>query len=59
MNQLGLAGAPVPGSMLRPDPPEETRALEQARRDAAAHDEDTSSEAEARRLAGRPQQPTD
>ena len=27
MNQLGLGGAPVPGSLLTPDPPEETAAL--------------------------------
>jgi ubiquinol-cytochrome c reductase cytochrome b subunit len=32
LNQLGLGGAPVPGSLLTPDPPEQTAALEQARR---------------------------
>jgi ubiquinol-cytochrome c reductase cytochrome b subunit len=31
MNQLGSAGVPVAGSLLRPDPGEETVALEQAR----------------------------
>jgi hypothetical protein len=31
MNQLGLGGAPVPGALLTPDPPEQTAALEQAR----------------------------
>ena len=34
MNQLGSAGAPVPGSTFRPDPAEQTRALEEARHDA-------------------------
>jgi ubiquinol-cytochrome c reductase cytochrome b subunit len=34
MNQLGSAGAPVPGSTFRPDPAEETRALENARQNA-------------------------
>ncbi|MFC4945023.1 cytochrome b [Pseudonocardia sp. GCM10023141] len=31
MNQLGVGGAPVPGSLLRPDPVEQTAALELAR----------------------------
>jgi ubiquinol-cytochrome c reductase cytochrome b subunit len=31
LNQLGYAGRPVPGSLLRPDPTEETTALDQAR----------------------------
>ena len=31
MNKLGSAGAPVAGSLLRPDPPEETAALAAAR----------------------------
>jgi ubiquinol-cytochrome c reductase cytochrome b subunit len=35
MNKLGSAGAPVAGSLLRPDPPEETAALARAR--AAQH----------------------
>jgi ubiquinol-cytochrome c reductase cytochrome b subunit len=32
MNELGFAGQPVPGSLLVPDPPEETRQLEEAER---------------------------
>jgi ubiquinol-cytochrome c reductase cytochrome b subunit len=36
MNQLGSGGSPVPGSLLTPDPVEETRALEQARAEEAA-----------------------
>jgi ubiquinol-cytochrome c reductase cytochrome b subunit len=36
MNQLGMGGAPRPGSLLTPDPVEETTALEQARADGAA-----------------------
>jgi ubiquinol-cytochrome c reductase cytochrome b subunit len=36
MNQLGFAGAPVEGSLLRPDPPQETEELERARREEAA-----------------------
>lgn len=35
MNKLGSAGEPVAGSLLRPDPPEETAALAEAR--AAQH----------------------
>jgi ubiquinol-cytochrome c reductase cytochrome b subunit len=35
MNQLGIGGSPVPGSLLTPDPAEETAALEQARREEA------------------------
>jgi ubiquinol-cytochrome c reductase cytochrome b subunit len=31
MNQLGAAGAPVPGSLYRPDPPEQTAALQATR----------------------------
>jgi ubiquinol-cytochrome c reductase cytochrome b subunit len=31
VNQLGLGGAPVPGSLLTPDPPAQTAALERAR----------------------------
>jgi ubiquinol-cytochrome c reductase cytochrome b subunit len=31
MNELGSAGKPVAGTMLTPDPPEETAALERAR----------------------------
>jgi hypothetical protein len=32
MNKLGAAGKPVPGTLLRPDPPEQSKALEQARK---------------------------
>jgi ubiquinol-cytochrome c reductase cytochrome b subunit len=35
MNQLGMGGAPVPGSLLSPDPTEETAVLERARREEA------------------------
>ena len=35
MNQLGMGGAPVPGSLLTPDPPEETAALARARAELA------------------------
>ncbi len=43
MNQLGFAGAPVQGSLLTPDPPEQTAALERAQvreitEEAARHD---------------------
>jgi ubiquinol-cytochrome c reductase cytochrome b subunit len=31
MNQLGAAGHPIPGSLYRPDPPQETAALQTAR----------------------------
>jgi ubiquinol-cytochrome c reductase cytochrome b subunit len=36
MNQLGMGGSPVPGSLLTPDPAEETAALERARAEEAA-----------------------
>jgi ubiquinol-cytochrome c reductase cytochrome b subunit len=36
MNSLGFAGSPVDGSLLKPDPPEETRELERARKEEAA-----------------------
>lgn len=56
MNQLGSAGSPVAGSLLRPDPPEQTRALEKARQDGNGTPADGS---DRRKLAGRPQQPRD
>ncbi|MBP2369357.1 cytochrome bc1 complex cytochrome b subunit [Pseudonocardia parietis] len=74
MNQLGSAGEPVPGSMLSPDPADESRALAQAQHEAherelAERDERAAArrELESRReeLAGRPddggrpQQPTE
>jgi ubiquinol-cytochrome c reductase cytochrome b subunit len=55
MNQLGSAGSPVPGSLLRPDPPEQTRALEKARQDG----DGAPAKGTDRELAGRPQQPRD
>jgi ubiquinol-cytochrome c reductase cytochrome b subunit len=65
MNQLGSAGAPVPGSLLTPDPAAETAALERARheqelvdaREHAGHDGDDdrrAREAQREALAGRP-----
>ena len=36
MNQLGMGGSPVPGSLLTPDPGEETAALDRARAEEAA-----------------------
>jgi ubiquinol-cytochrome c reductase cytochrome b subunit len=36
MNKLGAAGHPVAGSLLKPDPPEETAALERAEHDQIA-----------------------
>ena len=56
MNQLGYAGAPVAGSLLRPDPVDETLALEQARADEAAAE---AREAGRRQLAGLPRDVTD
>jgi ubiquinol-cytochrome c reductase cytochrome b subunit len=58
MNQLGSAGAPVPGSIFRPDPPDQTRALEQARHDGASGN-GTSAHDGGKKLAGRPNQPND
>ncbi len=65
MNQLGMGGAPVPGSLLKPDPPEQTAELERAKQraalaEAAEHagsDGDSSREAREEQreaLAGRP-----
>ncbi len=60
MNQLGSAGSPVPGSIFRPDPSEQTRALEHARHDGAqANGEGTTTNGAGRKLAGRPKQPSD
>ncbi|MCI2421274.1 ubiquinol-cytochrome c reductase cytochrome b subunit [Saccharopolyspora sp. K220] len=54
MNKLGAAGHPVAGSLLKPDPIEETHALERARQD------DEIRELTERELtAGKPQQPTE
>ncbi len=58
MNQLGLGGAPVPGSLLTPDPPEETAALAKARAELAAaesaHHDGHAIGSEREALAGRP-----
>ncbi|MGH4010771.1 MAG: cytochrome bc1 complex cytochrome b subunit [Pseudonocardiaceae bacterium] len=58
MNQLGSAGSPVPGSLFRPDPPEQTKALEEARQESAAGN-GVGTDGAGRTLAGRPQQPND
>jgi quinol---cytochrome-c reductase cytochrome b subunit len=55
MNKLGAAGSPVAGSLLTPDPVDETAALERARH----ADEVRDAESEQRELAGKPQQPTE
>ncbi|GAA0540066.1 ubiquinol-cytochrome c reductase cytochrome b subunit [Saccharopolyspora subtropica] len=55
MNKLGAAGHPVPGSLLRPDPVEESRALERARRE----DEVRELQEREELTAGKPQQPTE
>jgi ubiquinol-cytochrome c reductase cytochrome b subunit len=55
MNQLGSAGSPVPGSLFRPDPADQTKALQEARLDAAGNGVSTKSTT--RKLAGRPNQP--
>ncbi len=51
MNQLGFGGQPVAGSLLTPDPTEETVALDQARADDA-RDEEAERAASARPAAG-------
>jgi ubiquinol-cytochrome c reductase cytochrome b subunit len=56
MNKLGSAGAPVPGSMFRPDPADETAALERAR----AEEHADAHESEARKeLTDRSEEPVD
>jgi ubiquinol-cytochrome c reductase cytochrome b subunit len=58
MNQLGSAGTSVAGSLLSPDPVDETVALEQARAQdhhrELAESEERAREAERLELAGRP-----
>jgi quinol---cytochrome-c reductase cytochrome b subunit len=64
MNQLGMGGNPVAGSLLKPDPVDETRALDRARAEEAAaeaaeHDNEGDAARESREeeraaLAGRP-----
>ncbi|MHA6795372.1 cytochrome bc1 complex cytochrome b subunit [Pseudonocardia bannensis] len=50
MNQLGSAGSPVAGSLLRPDPADETAALERARAEETLAEGERR--AERRQLAG-------
>jgi ubiquinol-cytochrome c reductase cytochrome b subunit len=38
MNKLGSAGHPLPGTLLRPDPVDETIALERARAEQHVHE---------------------
>jgi ubiquinol-cytochrome c reductase cytochrome b subunit len=60
MNQLGSAGSPVPGSIFRPDPVEQTNALEQARHQAATgNGTGAGTNGAHRKLAGRPHETTD
>lgn len=56
MNKLGAAGHPVEGSLLTPDPAEETAALERTRHENA---EQERQERESRELTGRPQPPVE
>lgn len=58
MNKLGSAGTSVPGSLLRPDPVEESAALVAARSEGNRGGQAPREGAEGgRELAGRPQQP--
>ncbi|NMI01911.1 cytochrome b [Pseudonocardia acidicola] len=67
LNQLGMGGAPVPGSLLRPDPVDQTLALERARAEQAeaetAHPEEIgaapTTEHAVREPSGRPTSGTD
>ena len=60
MNKLGAAGQPVAGSLLRPDPAEETEALERAHAEHAQQEAEEREEREQRELAaGKPQQSQD
>ena len=52
MNQLGSAGSPLSGTLLRPDPTDETVRLERARREE--HERELEARDERRQLAGRP-----
>ncbi|MCW2720892.1 ubiquinol-cytochrome c reductase cytochrome b subunit [Pseudonocardia sp.] len=56
MNQLGMAGAPVTGSLLKPDPVVETAALAKGRAEEAAAENELHRGSEQRELeqAGRP-----
>ncbi|MET0190334.1 ubiquinol-cytochrome c reductase cytochrome b subunit [Pseudonocardia sediminis] len=52
MNQLGSAGSPVSGSLLKPDPSDETVRLGRARQEE--HERELEARTERRELAGRP-----
>jgi ubiquinol-cytochrome c reductase cytochrome b subunit len=54
MNQLGMGGSPVAGSLLRPDAAGETAALEQARAEEAAAEAAAHRGEHREALAGRP-----
>ncbi|WP_028922784.1 cytochrome b [Pseudonocardia acaciae] len=56
MNQLGSAGHPVPGSLLRPDPPEQSAELAAARaeQNGNGHGAESEQRDETRELVGRP-----
>ncbi|MBV9140216.1 MAG: cytochrome bc complex cytochrome b subunit [Pseudonocardiales bacterium] len=59
MNQLGSAGTPVPGSLFKPDPIDQSRALQIARQQAAGNGASTTgarTNGAGREFAGRPQQ---
>ncbi|HEY2205531.1 MAG TPA: cytochrome b, partial [Pseudonocardia sp.] len=63
MNQLGSSGHPVAGSLLRPDPAEQTAALDRARAEESTEGDGVVDERRAapseRELVGRPSQATD
>ncbi|MDR7303090.1 cytochrome bc1 complex cytochrome b subunit [Haloactinomyces albus] len=60
MNKLGAAGHPVEGSFLKPDPVDETVALERARSEEAERERIEQEEREQGELvAGKPQQPSE
>jgi ubiquinol-cytochrome c reductase cytochrome b subunit len=53
MNKLGAAGHPVEGSLLKPDPSEETEALERAHREQREREQEEQEQREL--IAGKPQ----
>ncbi|MCW0215864.1 MAG: ubiquinol-cytochrome c reductase cytochrome b subunit [Pseudonocardia sp.] len=52
MNQLGMAGTAIPGTLLRPDPPGEGEALDAARQEL--HEQELEQRRERMELTGRP-----
>jgi ubiquinol-cytochrome c reductase cytochrome b subunit len=58
MNQLGSAGTPVPGSLLKPDPAAQTAELESARRELAAAEarEHSGHDGDANRVSHEPRE---